>query len=69
MTDKKSYTAPELTVVSFHVERGYASTVSPQGGLDMMLQFGDGNSSSQMESFNDNHTDNWGYSNSDNFFN
>lgn len=68
MTDKRSYVAPELTVVSFHGERGYASTGDPQGRLDMLLQFGEGNSSSHMESFNDNHTDNWGYSNQDNFF-
>ncbi|MBQ8703598.1 MAG: hypothetical protein IJ524_04425 [Bacteroidales bacterium] len=47
-TEKKEYTAPELTVVSFKSERGYASSITPLGAL----LFWASSDASQMEDYN-----------------
>ena len=46
-TDKKEYTAPQLTLVSFKVEKGFVGSNDP---LSLLL-FQESNNTRQMESY------------------
>ncbi|MBP5527077.1 MAG: hypothetical protein J6X79_01335 [Bacteroidales bacterium] len=46
MTEKKEYVAPKLTVVSFKMEKGYASSI-----VDMVTFWDNSQDANQMESY------------------
>ena len=46
MTEKKEYVAPKLTVVSFKMEKGYASSI-----VDMVTFWYNSQDANQMESY------------------
>lgn len=56
METKKEYIAPELTVVTFRTERGYASSPNPLAALQILNAF-TGLSGGNIETFTFDQTD------------